>query len=88
MVFHVFENSGPSREIYVDFDSVTTVNEGSTKNCKIKQYPVLLSDVGIYPLMNSDSSRLSFIMGGSGGHNLVNVGPAAVHIPVPVLKYI
>ena len=30
VVFHVFENSGPSREIYMDFDSVTTVNEGST----------------------------------------------------------
>ncbi|MBA7655351.1 hypothetical protein ES703_63255 [subsurface metagenome] len=27
-----FENSGPSREVYVDFGLVTTVNEGSTKN--------------------------------------------------------
>jgi len=25
VVFHVFENSGPSREVYVDFGSVTTV---------------------------------------------------------------
>ena len=29
--FHVFENSGPSREVYVDFGLVTTVNEGSTE---------------------------------------------------------
>ena len=25
VVFHVFENSGPSREVYVDFGLVTTV---------------------------------------------------------------
>ncbi len=25
VVFHVFENSGPSREVFVDFGSVTTV---------------------------------------------------------------
>ena len=31
VVFHVFENSDPSREIYLDFSVVTTVNEGSTQ---------------------------------------------------------
>ena len=30
VVFHVFENSGPSREVYLVFGSITTVNEGST----------------------------------------------------------
>lgn len=30
MDFHVFENSDPSKEIYMDFSLVTTVNEGST----------------------------------------------------------
>ena len=29
--FHVFENSDPSREVFVVFGSVTTVNEGSTQ---------------------------------------------------------
>ena len=28
--FHVFENSGPGREVYADFGSITTVDEGST----------------------------------------------------------
>jgi hypothetical protein len=31
VVFHVYENSGPSREVYVDFGLVTTVNEESTQ---------------------------------------------------------
>ena len=30
VVFRFYENSGPSREVYVDFGLVTTVNEGST----------------------------------------------------------
>jgi len=30
VVFRVHENSGPSREVYVDFGLVTIVNEGST----------------------------------------------------------
>ncbi len=31
VVFHVFENSCLSREVYVDFGLVTTVNDGSTQ---------------------------------------------------------
>jgi hypothetical protein len=30
MVFRFYENSGPSREVYVNFGLVTTANEGST----------------------------------------------------------
>ena len=33
VVFYVFENSDPSREICMDFGLVTTVNEGSTDFC-------------------------------------------------------
>lgn len=28
--FRFYENSGPSRDVYLDFGLVTTVNEGST----------------------------------------------------------
>ena len=31
VVFRVYENSGPSRDVYVDFGLVTTVNEESNK---------------------------------------------------------
>jgi len=35
VVFRVYENSGPSREVFVVSCSVTTVNEGSTAQiCK------------------------------------------------------
>ncbi len=33
VVFHIFENSGSSREIFVVFGAATTVNEESIQNC-------------------------------------------------------
>lgn len=31
VAFNVFENSNPRRKVFVDFGSVTAVNEGSTR---------------------------------------------------------
>jgi len=42
VVFHVFENSDPSREIYLDFSLVTTVNEGSTRIPMLRNIPLNL----------------------------------------------
>jgi hypothetical protein len=36
VVFRVYENSGPIRNVYVNFGLVTTVNEGNTTNARKK----------------------------------------------------
>lgn len=76
VVFHVFDNAGSSREIFVDFCSATIVNEGSTVFLRNSRY--LYSGKSKREEKNCQRKKIRVFLGNF--QYLSNISGAGVHL--------